>query len=164
MKKTRTKSSEEKRLARKTLRKQELAFWSIYDRLKFNPVDRRADSIAIQTAIAETLVKLPNDAINKTIKEVIFIYMEAAGGIMTWTNSIVKLKATAIIFMRPRPAYTDSEIRNMIAHEIAHFILGHLRFKKNCKSSEIREREADDLAVKWGFKPEYKSYNPLKSR
>jgi Zn-dependent peptidase ImmA (M78 family) len=48
---------------------------------------------------------------------------------------------------------------NIVAHEIAHFILNH--HLKNCskmKDGMRLEKEADDLIVKWGFKREYKSY------
>ena len=39
-----------------------------------------------------------------------------------------------------------------IAHEIAHFILDHNRFKEHRRQKEIRESEANDLAKKWGFR------------
>ncbi len=31
-------------------------------------------------------------------------------------------------------------------------MLNHLRFKKHLKINETREKEADDLAEKWGFR------------
>ena len=40
-----------------------------------------------------------------------------------------------------------------IAHEIAHFILGHNKPKK--RSDGKIEREADNLTEKWGFKRAY---------
>jgi Zn-dependent peptidase ImmA (M78 family) len=37
---------------------------------------------------------------------------------------------------------------NTIAHEIAHFILGHYRVEVGSEA----ERKADDLCEKWGFR------------
>lgn len=50
---------------------------------------------------------------------------------------------------------------NTIAHEIAHFIN---KPKDSCKTrlANIEEKEADDLAEKWGFERSYKSYKKFK--
>ena len=42
---------------------------------------------------------------------------------------------------------SDNLKMNIIAHEIAHFVLGHHLNPKGKKSEE----EADDLIAKWGF-------------
>jgi hypothetical protein len=51
----------------------------------------------------------------------------------------------------------ESEVdkMNTIAHEIAHFILGHDGYDPRERNME---KEADDLIEKWGFKRKYKSY------
>ncbi len=44
----------------------------------------------------------------------------------------------------------------VIAHEIAHYILGHSHMSKRGRPNN--ERDADDLIEKWGFKRFYKTY------
>lgn len=48
-----------------------------------------------------------------------------------------------------------------VAHEIAHFVLGHYK-PKRLSDGKI-EREADKLIEKWGFKRVYKSYKQFES-
>jgi len=98
----------------------------------------------------------------KVIDEVAFINMDAASGKMLWIKLFLRKKVKAIIPLNPLPSLSDSLLMNTIAHEIAHFILNHERFLKHRNKVEIMEREADDLAVKWGFKRAYKSYRPLR--
>ena len=50
----------------------------------------------------------------------------------------------------------ESRKMDVIAHEIAHFVLGHHKLE-NC-SNPKNEKEADDLIEKWGFKRVYKEY------
>jgi len=48
-----------------------------------------------------------------------------------------------------------TKIISNIAHEIAHFILGH----DSCRHTDRNlEKEADDLCQKWGFERAYKNY------
>ena len=49
----------------------------------------------------------------------------------------------------------EEEMRITVAHDIAHFILGH---HKNGGGGPEKEKEADDLIEKWGFKRAYQSY------
>ena len=44
----------------------------------------------------------------------------------------------------------ESEIKHTIAHEFAHFMLGHEEVT-NREEHEKGEKAADDLAAKWGF-------------
>jgi len=123
----------------------------ILSRLKVisNDYDKEERNVAV--TIAVVLSKLPSNVREKTLNEVVFLYMYLNGGIMFWTKIIERLKVKAIIFLCPRPCCTEPELMDIIAHEIAHFMLNHLRFKEHLKTNETREKEADDLAEKWGF-------------
>lgn len=46
---------------------------------------------------------------------------------------------------------SESRMMDTIAHEIAHFVLGHL-----IAGGAEQEREADNLIEKWGFRRAYK--------
>jgi hypothetical protein len=125
----------------------------ILSRLKVYSIDYGERRKIIEVTIAIVLSKLPSNVREKTLDEVVFINMYLNGGIMFWTKIIERLKMKAIIFLCPRPTCPEPELMGIIAHEIAHFMLNHLRFKKHFKTNETREKEADDLAVEWGFKP-----------
>lgn len=49
---------------------------------------------------------------------------------------------------------TESDMMDTVAHEVAHFILGH--YRGSIDSDPKDERRADDLTEKWGFKRAYK--------
>jgi len=51
----------------------------------------------------------------------------------------------------------ESVIMDTIAHEIGHYVSGHDKVECKTKSME-KEMEADNLAVKWGFKKPYRDY------
>ena len=52
---------------------------------------------------------------------------------------------------------TDDNLMNIISHEIAHYILGHMDMNF---SDFDGERQADNLSEKWGFKRVYDNYGP----
>ncbi len=120
--------------------------------------------------VAETLLKLPYKVRKKTIYEVLFISLSTTGLTFRFKGS-VKLRKKD--FKQTREFYHGQIELHLIilnfskcpkdrkmdvtAHEIAHFILGP-RLKEKIKKGVI-EREADDLAEKWGFKRGYKNYN-----
>jgi hypothetical protein len=56
----------------------------------------------------------------------------------------------------------EEEVMSVIAHEIAHFILGH--FEDYHKPWENREKEADNLIEKWGFRGVWRSNMKCSSR
>ncbi len=120
------------------------------------------ENVKTVRAISETLSRLPADVRKKTIDEAGFITMECTKGRMFWIKDLAKymekLKLKALIFLNPIPGQDESEEIYTIAHEIAHFILGHGRFNKDVKPRENTEKEADDLAKKWGFKHEGQTY------
>ncbi len=120
--------------------------------------------------VAETLLKLPYKVRKKTIDEVLFISMSTAGVTFRFDGS-VKLRKKDFsqigefyqgrielhfIILNFRRCRKDRKM-DVTAHEIAHFILGH-HLKKNTNRGII-EREAEDLAEKWGFRRGYKDYN-----
>ena len=45
----------------------------------------------------------------------------------------------------------EEDKKSIVAHEVAHFILGHHK----TGGGPEKEREADDLIEKWGFKRAY---------
>jgi Zn-dependent peptidase ImmA (M78 family) len=48
---------------------------------------------------------------------------------------------------------SEREKMAIIAHEIAHYVLGH--HKPSCSVADKAEKEADDLIEKWGFPATY---------
>lgn len=133
--------------------------------------------------IAKTLRKLPKNVREKVLDEVTFIIAHGIYGtifdlhsnFLIWEklsklvdeNGLIKLdriydvdlKTTFILLnfsaMENEP---ESVKMSTIAHEIAHFTLGYHKVEQSrSKSHEELEKEADDLIVKWGFKPTCKS-------
>jgi hypothetical protein len=124
-----------------------------------------------EALIAKTIQRLPKDVGERVLKEVNFIVaggVDGTGFSMNILNAVIEedpsiklsttrkadLKAHFILlnFANMREE-SEEEIMSTIAHEIAHFILGH--FDDHCKSREDKEKEADDLIEKWGFKRAY---------
>ena len=134
--------------------------------------------------IAETLLKLPKEAREEVLEEVIFIVADGVHGTLfelsikedyigkllsmgkidlTKKDSSVKLSTLLKLKMKMpfvllNFANMRKESKNVkmstIAHEIAHFVLGH-----GMEGGEEKERTADDLIEKWGFKRVYRSYS-----
>lgn len=112
--------------------------------------------------IAKTLLKLPKKIREKVLDEVMFIIV---GG---WEGHATKLLFNEAVKEKPVIVLDFSEIENrresykmsLIAHEIAHFILGH----SAVGSEKNAEKKADDLTEKWGFKRAYKSYKAFENR
>lgn len=130
--------------------------------------------------IAETLQKLPKRARDKILDEVLFIIMRAVGtatklvlpyrideediekkrigrtGIGGCIEQPIIILDFAKMKRPPKSFEGDHELykRSCVAHEMAHFMLGH----HNLSYDPKKERKADDLTEKWGFKRAYKSY------
>jgi hypothetical protein len=146
----------------------ENSFEGIFDNLKFfgdtNEDEKR------KGIVVETLLRLPYKVRKRTIEEVLFISMSTAGVTFKFEGSIslnkkdFKQKENIyhgrielhIIILNFRRCRKDRKM-DVTAHEIAHFILGH-HLKKNINRGTI-EKEAEDLAVKWGFNRGYKDYD-----
>ncbi|MEE9214119.1 MAG: hypothetical protein V3U54_04875 [Thermodesulfobacteriota bacterium] len=111
--------------------------------------------------IAKTLLKLPYKVRNKMIDEVAFLNADLSAGKVIWIKPlVVEWKVKAVILLNPIPSKSERGRMNTIAHEIAHFTLEHHKIQNRKKLPElnIREKKADDLAEKWGFKRVYKDY------
>ena len=131
--------------------------------------------------IAETLLELPYKIRSKILDKVIFTIITADGLAMEelpipFSLSIAKMKKQilkkipeeyyiklpqSLIFLNFKGRMSKSYKMNLIAHEIAHVILGHHKNIKSVTSlkSRMREKQADNLIEKWGFKRTYKDYN-----
>jgi hypothetical protein len=124
--------------------------------------------------IAETLLKLPYKARRETLSEVVFVIVTAHGLTTKATFSIVLSKGDIkqkgetyhttiehpLIVLNFKTRMSKSRKMDTIAHEIAHFILGHHKVRNLTNQRKIaNERKADDQAEKWGFKRSYEDYN-----
>lgn len=119
--------------------------------------------------IGETLRKLPKKVREKVFEDdVLFFAMgDDYSGLFTELNvgkplkkciqrefegevTEIRIKHPLIILnfavMKNKP---EMHIQSTIAHEIAHFYLGHKSI--DAKDRVKQEKEADDLAVEWGF-------------
>ncbi len=124
--------------------------------------------------IAETLLKLPYKIRMETLSEVVFVIVTAHGLTTKATFPIVLSKGDIkqkgetyhtiiehpLIVLNFKKRMNKSRKMDTIAHEIAHFILGHHKTLKRTKQRKnINERKADDQAEKWGFRRCYEDYN-----
>lgn len=124
--------------------------------------------------IAETLLKLPYKVRMETLSEVVFVIVTAHGLTTKATFPIVLSKGDIkqkgdtyhtivehpLIVLNFKKRMNQSRKMDTIAHEVAHFILGHHKaLNPTKKRRNINERKADDLAEKWGFKRCYEDYN-----
>ncbi len=124
--------------------------------------------------IAETLLKLPYKVRRKTLDDVVFVIVTEQGMTAKATFPIVLSKGDLkkkgetyhttiehpLIVLNFKKRIIKSRKMDTIAHEIAHFILGHHKTHNPTKKRRnINERKADDLAEKWGFKRCYEDYN-----
>ena len=88
--------------------------------------------------IAKTLLKMPKEIRENVLEGALFVQVGVFFGLMS------------------KEELTESEKMDVIAHEIAHFVLGDHMAEK--RSDPYNEREAEDLIEKWGFKRGYVSY------
>lgn len=101
--------------------------------------------------IKKTLLHLPEEIRLKVLDEVIFLHTTAHGTIFKMLFPEEQEQAFILLnFTRVK----DEEKMDTIAHEIAHYILGH-----DISGDLSAEKDADDLTEKWGFKRAYKKYD-----
>lgn len=137
-------------------------------------VDDEKDKILI----AETLQRIPARVRTKIFDGAAFVLMNGLYGIVIngYFNRIISKKdlvelpaigavvvtvRQGLIFLNFGEMKKLSKKRkmNIIAHEIAHFVLKHhLKTSVTAKEGINMEKEADDLIVKWGFDRTHKSY------
>jgi len=121
--------------------------------------------------IAEVLLKLPKRIRRKVLDEAIFVLSPEVGGSVynACFTKLVKGKDLKkkgddyeieiwqpLIFLTFNRRLKKSDKMDITAHEIAHFILGHGSVKSYGKINP--EKQAKDLAVRWGFNRIRKSY------
>lgn len=124
--------------------------------------------------IAETLLRLPYKIRMETLSHVVFVIVTAHGLTTKATFPIVLSKGDIkqegktfqttiehpLIVLNFKKRMSKSRKMDTIAHEIAHFILGHHKVRNLTNQRKItNERKADDQAEKWGFKRRYEDYN-----
>jgi len=126
----------------------------LYELYLSPPAATKAD-IQIEHLIARTLLKLPKKIRERVLYEYavrfIAIGRETHGHfLMSVCQPHSEPKPMPEIFLHFSAMRRMSEKRKMatIAHEIAHFILGHGSL---APSEENVEKKADDLCEKWGF-------------
>jgi len=57
--------------------------------------------------------------------------------------------------------FTIEQTKAVVAHELAHLLLGHSVFPKSISDSEEGEDEAWELVRKWGYEKEVKEHDEL---
>jgi hypothetical protein len=122
--------------------------------------------------IAKTLQRLPRRVREKVIDEVAFVIMTDYGAV--WKirlNEVVNKEdfrrigefydvtvEKVGIFLNFIKRHSESYYMNLIAHEIAHFILENF-YPAEYRKGYNPEKAADDLSQKWGFQRFNKSYD-----
>jgi len=108
----------------------------------------------------ETLLRLPETVRRRVLDEVVFIVM---GDVIGHHFNMVLREAQTLnlisLNFHAMRRWSQVKIRQTIAHEIAHFILGH-----GGHGGLDAEKEADDLCELWGFGRVYNSYDQFKRR
>jgi len=128
--------------------------------------------------IVETLLRLPKKVREKVLEKVIFIHTMVKGTVVElhFTSRVEDKNIEKISMLNKEKRYfakvvqsfiilnfkhvKNSEKMDLVAHEIAHFILDH--HKLDNRSNPDNEKAADDLAEKWDFKRSYKSNSQFK--
>jgi len=134
--------------------------------------------------INDTLLKLPAEIRKEVLDNVIFVLISPTKqpiyGITQQKSFPLKLKSDDFNLneeeysLRGQKVFillnfmniADEEKMHTIAHEIAHFCLGHYKRDESvpgCINLKL-ETEADCLSEKWGFKPMYKSKDSNKTK
>lgn len=153
----------------------------LYELRVFGAVTKEDEQYEV--LIAKTIQKLPKDVREKVLEKANFIMAGGATGTMFSINLLydviqmlastgelrldeedssvklskieranLKIPFILLNFANMRGMSEDG-MMSVVAHEIAHFILGH----DMCDIKGGTEREADDLVEKWGFKRTYES-------
>jgi len=106
--------------------------------------------------IGKTLLKLPKKVREKVLDAVCFIITgDAEGTVFKFHLPVEKTFSFILLNFTLMKEKIEDEKMRTVAHEIAHFILGHGIDSKGGKKAE---KTADDLIEKWGFKRAYQSY------
>jgi hypothetical protein len=128
------------------------------------------DDLLNKRLIAETLIRTPVFVREKVLEEVTFILMHGAYGFTAHLlfsdlknkNQLKRRLADDLVRVTIAVPFIllnfaimkemdEEDKKSIVAHEAAHFILGH----HETGGGSEKEREADDLIEKWGFKRAY---------
>ena len=131
--------------------------------------DEAAEDRKYRRLIVEVLAQIPEDAREKILEKGIFIIAGNITGVSIpfypfecveedELREIIKNAKSLEYFLKKRliilnftlmekAGYTEDEMKAVIAHEAAHLVLDH----PPAGEWEKIQREADDLAEKWGF-------------
>jgi len=125
---------------------------TLYDALGVYGAESMGDQY-YEGLLIKTLQRLPSDVREKTIDEVIFFIAGGVRGTYIALN-VTYRSVLHFILLNFCDMFNmnEQEIMTVIAHEIAHFILGHIM-----AGGLDHEKEADDLCEKWGFGRAYKN-------
>jgi len=126
--------------------------------------------------LVDTLQKIPKPVVNKVLEDVIFVIMSGAYGTssfqraserrkkdpplnLTRDRELVEIDVHVILLnfaLMERDEFDEEKMRSTVAHEIAHFNLKHHKISVHPQAD--KEKEADDLIEKWGFKRVYQCF------
>jgi hypothetical protein len=164
----------------KSLEEWENSLEEIHDSLKLMG-DINFEDMQHNSLICQVLLNLPKEVREKVLDEVFFVHTTAWGTVrrVHFHKFIEEKEAKKIegngfiksgfdvtipqvfIILNLKCIRKDETKKDTIAHEIAHFILDSKDPDKSSPSDKA-ERDADDLAEKWGFNRGYKSYKGFK--
>jgi len=153
-----------------TVQEMNLIMYELDDRV-FPYQGGESDTVANMALIAETLLRLPKNVRERVLVEVYFIALSDVGEYGRVCFRSGEPTATVFLSFVSMEKWSKKRKMNLIAHEIAHFILGHemrpaddVKRKKHINSRDLerdlelmksrfrdRERQADDLCEKWKF-------------
>lgn len=123
--------------------------------------------------LVDTLQKIPKPVVNKVLEDLIFVIMSGAYGACSFQHTserrkkgsplnitrdreLVVMDVHVILLnfaLMERDGFDEEKMRSTVAHEIAHFNLKHHIISVHLRAD--KEKEADDLIEKWGFKRVY---------
>ena len=124
---------------------------SINYRLKIQGEIKQGDE-QYRDLILKTMIRLPDDVREKILDEALFIIATpSVNGTIFDLIAVESLTLHCILLnFSSMGRFGDSKKMDVIAHEIAHVILGH-----GTISTPQQKKEADDLSQSWGFKRAY---------
>jgi len=104
--------------------------------------------------IIKVLYKLPKRIRDRVLENVFFI---SIGGEGRYENFSATVTIEHLIILNIPLRYSDKTTESIIAHEIAHYYLGH-----TTSGGYAKEKAADRLVQKWGFQRSYTKRELLK--
>lgn len=125
-------------------------FDSIYENLTMIGVDSYGE---VSGLIAKTICRLPEEFHERVPEDVIFISVDDIYGLYHQYLLPITQKGEELhfIILSLSSIKDEEEKIYVIAHEIAHFILGHYMYNPETTEDWDIENEADSLVKQWGF-------------